>query len=143
MATRKVKGTQIIESPPALFTVVGESTRNEWVVRVRDAIRGDEPSWSVPLTTGSKANRRDVTIEEVCRVGMREANEGRAVLYLTEYRNGLPVYQAMVSCQPGWASTSRGAVPVFRPLWSTDPARTKVALPWHEPPSQFVCTQWR
>ncbi len=124
--------------------VVGDPSRNEWTVRVRDAIRGDEPVWSVPITTGSKAKKtvRPVTIEEVCRVGCREANEGRAILFLTEYRNGMPVYQAMVTCQPGWHSSSRGAIPVFRPLWSTNPERTKLALPWVDPPERFLASQW-
>jgi hypothetical protein len=136
MAKTRIKGTQIFETPALFELIDDDSTRNEWVVRLRDAIYGDEPSFTVPLTTGSKAKKsqRDVTLDEVCRVGFRELNEGRGVLFLTEYRNGLPVYQAIVASSPGWSTHMKnGAVPVFRPLWSTHPERTRAGLPFHLP----------
>lgn len=144
----KIRATQFIpDGPQPLFQIIDDtSARVGWHIKLRDAISGDEPEFLVPRSTGSKKTLRLVTLDEVCRAGFRECNEGRGILTLTEWRQGLPVYVARVACWPGWTGRmerGRGAaVPIFKPLWSTDPERTARELPWHEPPARFVNSQW-
>ena len=143
---RKVRATQYIpEGPPAAFEVIDPaSTRTEWHFTIRDAIVGDEPEFVVPRVAGSKKAARLVTLDEVCRAAFRECTEGRGRIHLTEWRKGLPVYQALVLCTPGWTvgplrrGVPSAAVPMFKPLWSTDPERTARELPYHEPPARFI-----
>ena len=143
--TRRLRVTQYIpDGPPAAFTVIGPATSPVgWHIKVRDAIHGDEPEFLVPRTTGPKKAPTLVTLDEVCRVGFREANGGKAVLTLTEWVNGYPVFTARVACWPGWSASrpvkgTAVAVPIFKVLWSTDPERAARELPWHEPPPQFI-----
>lgn len=145
-----IRAHQVIpDGPEARFTVLDPTnTKTVWHIKIKDAIRNDCPEFEVPRVTGGKKNptARFTTLDEVCRAGFRECNEGRGTLTLTEWVKGLPVYTALVACWPSWTvkrvGKAHAAVPIFRPLWSTNPERTARELPYQEPPARYVNTQW-
>lgn len=101
MTVRKLPLKQYIpDGPngPKFQVVTFKKGNNYWHIRIRDAIIGDEPEFTLDIPKASK--KAPVTAQQVANAGAGQLNEATGLVFLTKYTDGIPTYTGIFASTP-------------------------------------------